>query len=427
MLGQMRRKLLVLRWLYTGRTIGFHVEVKNDNCWTDNRSQRYPSGYVPKGVILLQLVLAPLVALFTVLILTPRVRRLAFRVGALDNPDHRKVHQGVMPRLGGLAIYASFVLAVLLSEHMTWQLWGLLAGATVVVAVGILDDIYRLPPRIKLAGQVLAAVVVIFFGIKMTFVGNPFAPGVVIPLGVLSAPLTVIWVVVVTNAVNLIDGLDGLASGTSFISALTMAAVVALEGHRAPLSANLVVVSLALTIAAATLGFLKYNFHPARIFLGDGGSMLLGFLLASVAVMGLAKSATLVSVVIPPMILGVPLLDTVLAIIRRYRRRLPIMQPDREHMHHRLLNLGLNHRQAVLAIYGVDAVLGLCAVVLTMISPGSALILVEGLVLAVMVIANLPIITGERRLTSYVIPGVIVLLGVSIFLFSWINLPAWSR
>ncbi|AEG60296.1 MraY family glycosyltransferase [Desulforamulus ruminis] len=365
----------------------------------------------------MQIILAPLVALVAVLVLTPHVRRLAFRVGALDSPDHRKVHQGVMPRLGGLAIYASFIIAVLVCVPLSKQLWGLLAGATLITALGILDDIYRLSARTKLVGQVLASIVVIFFGIKITFVSNPFVPGVIVSLGILAAPLTVVWLVVVINAVNLIDGLDGLASGTSFIAALTMTALIALDTYHVIGSIDLVMVSLPLIVAAATAGFLKFNFHPASIFLGDGGSMLLGFLLANMAIMGLTKSATVVSVVIPVVILGVPLMDTVFAVIRRFNRNMPIMQPDREHLHHRLLELGLNHRQAVLAIYGVNTVLGGIAILLTMLAQGPALILVEGVLLAAIVVANQLGIIGKRLRTNYLISLFVILYGLSIFIF----------
>jgi len=351
----------------------------------------------------LQLVLAPLVALAVALVLTPQVRRLAFRVGALDAPDYRKVHEGVMPRLGGLAIYASFVLAVLVGGRVTAPVGGLLAGATLITAVGVADDVYRLRAWTKLAGQVLAALVVVPFGIVVSQFSNPLSgnPYPVVQLGWLAWPLTVLWLVAVTNAVNLIDGLDGLASGTAFIAALTMAAVIGLEGYRVPGSVNAGVMWLALVLAAATLGFWRYNFHPARIFLGDGGSMLLGFLLGSMAVMGPAKDATGISVIIPLVILGIPLADTACAIVRRCWRHRPIMQPDREHLHHRLLDLGLNHRQAVLAIYGVDLILGGSAVLLTVIAPGPALLLVAGIFLAVVVTANRLGVIGQRLRTDY--------------------------
>jgi len=367
----------------------------------------------------MQFILAPLIALISILVLTPHVRRLAFRVGALDSPNHRKVHQGVIPRLGGLAIYASFVVAVLAFMPLSRQLLGLLAGSTLITAVGILDDIYRLSARTKLAGQVLAAVVVIIFGIKITFVGNPFVLGDMLPLGVFAAPLTIIWLVVVTNAMNLIDGLDGLASGTSFIAALTMAVLIAMETYRTAGSVDWVTVSLSLIVAAAAVGFLKYNFHPASIFLGDGGSMLLGFLLAGIAVMGLVKSATIVSVIIPLVILGVPLMDIVFAVIRRFNRHLPIMLPDREHLHHRLMDLGLNHQQAVLAIYGVNIVLGGIAILMIVMTPGLALILVDGIVLAAVVSASRLGLIGKVIRTKYLISSLVMLYGLSIFVFLW--------
>jgi len=332
-----------------------------------------------------QVVLAPFLALVAALVLTPQVRRLAFRVGALDSPDPRKVHQGVMPRLGGLAVYASFVVAVLvalsagikMSPELQEELWGLLAGATLITAVGVLDDVYGLSAWAKLAGQVAAAVSVLHWGILVKIVSNPFGPGEM-HLGALAAPMTVVWLVAVVNAVNLIDGLDGLASGTSVIAAVTMAVVILVVRPNSPTD-DFVMVTLALTMAAATTGFWKYNFHPARIFLGDSGSMLLGFLLGTMAVMGLAKQATTVSVMVPMVILGIPLADTVSAVIRRCSRHRSILAPDREHLHHRLLDLGLSHRQAVLAIYGVDVVLGGSAVLLAVATQAQALLLVAAM------------------------------------------------
>lgn len=333
----------------------------------------------------MQLVVAPLLALVAALVLTPQVRRLAFRVGALDSPDPRKVHRGVMPRLGGLAVYASFVTAVLVGVPLSHEMWGLLAGATLITAVGVVDDVYGLSAWAKLAGQVAGAVSVLPWGIVVKIVSNPFGPGQV-HLGVLAAPLTVVWLVAVINAVNLIDGLDGLASGTSVIAAITMAVVVLVV--RPNPAMDVTVVALALTMAAATTGFWRYNFHPARIFLGDSGSMLLGFLLGTMAVMGLAKQATTVSVVVPLVILGIPLADTVSAVIRRCSRHRSILAPDREHLHHRLLDLGLSHREAVLAIYGVDAVLGGSAVLLAVASPAQALLLVTVIAVAGVLMVN---------------------------------------
>ncbi|RKO65669.1 MraY family glycosyltransferase [Desulfofundulus salinus] len=315
---------------------------------------------------------------------TPWVRRQAFRWGAVDRPNARKVHKGVMPRLGGLAVYAGFVTAVLATMQPTRSLYGLLLGMTLIMLLGALDDIRGLSPRVKLAGQVAAALVLLPLGVQVYFVTNPFN-GHIIDLGWLGIPITIFWVVAVTNAVNLIDGLDGLAGGVSCIAALTMAVVGWTQWQVFGAAGQREIIMLALMLAAALLGFLRYNFHPAKIFLGDSGSMLLGYTLAVMAIMGLTKSVTAVSVLVPLVILGIPLLDTFFAVLRRYHRHRPIFQPDKEHLHHQLLALGLSHRQAVLVIYGISALLGASAVVLNLVATDQALALL--VILAVVVIA----------------------------------------
>lgn len=315
---------------------------------------------------------------------TPWVRRQAFRWGAVDRPNARKVHKGVMPRLGGLAVYAGFVTAVLVTIQPTRSLYGLLLGMTLIMLLGALDDIRGLSPRVKLAGQVAAALVLLPLGVQVYFVTNPFN-GHIVDVGWLGIPITIFWVVAVTNAVNLIDGLDGLAGGVSCIAALTMAVVGWTQWQVFGAAGQREIIMLALLLAAALLGFLRYNFHPAKIFLGDSGSMLLGYTLAVMAIMGLTKSVTAVSVLVPLVILGIPLLDTFFAVLRRYHRHRPIFQPDKEHLHHQLLALGLSHRQAVLVIYGISALLGASAVVLNLVATDQALALL--VVLAVVVIA----------------------------------------
>lgn len=326
-------------------------------------------------------------------LLTPRVRGLAFSWGAVDKPDARKVHKEPMPRMGGLAVYLAFIPAVFLSQDMNLSLWGLLAGGTLVMGLGIIDDIKGLPAKVKLLGQIAAALAVIPFGIKVNYVTNPLS-GDLFYLGWLAVPVTVFWLVAVTNAINLIDGLDGLAGGVSCIAALTLAAVAWTHG---PDMTG--VVLLALILAAAVLGFLRYNFHPAKIFLGDCGSMFLGFTLAAMSIMSFTKSATAISVIIPLVILGLPLLDTFFAIVRRYHRHRPIFQPDKEHLHHQLMAMGLSHRQAVLAIYGVSAVLGMSAVVMTLISTDQAAVLLVILSVAVIWLANRVGVIGGRERT----------------------------
>ena len=320
-------------------------------------------------------VTAIVLALGLALLVTPLVKKYAFKLGALDRPDWRKVHKRVMPRLGGLAIYFSFMAAVLLTMDITEQVGGFLVGGTLIIILGFIDDTRGVSPWWKLLGQIAAAAVVIKYGLEVTSLTNPFSNELPIALGYLSIPVTILWIVSVTNAVNLIDGLDGLAGGTIFISALTLAAVVWIETANSgvyPGQSEAVV--LALILAAAVVGFLFYNFYPAKIFLGDSGSMFLGFSMAALSIMGVAKGATFISIIIPVVILGIPLLDTIFAIVRRYNGRRPIFQPDKEHLHHRLIQMGLSHRQAVLSIYGVNVVLGLSAIVLTLITPKQAVI-----------------------------------------------------
>lgn len=316
-------------------------------------------------------------AFVTVLIITPLVAKKAFVWGAVDRPEPRKVHKKIMPRLGGLALYISFLAGAPLVIHST-KLglvgYGFLAGVTAIIMVGILDDIYGLSPWFKLLGQIGAACLVLPFGIAINFFSNPLN-GEIVNLGWLGVPVTIFWIIAVTNAINLIDGLDGLAGGISLIAVLTVAAVAWTQWKVFGASGEQGIIALALLLAVILLGFLRYNFYPARIFLGDSGSMFLGFALAVISVMGLTKSVTAASVFVPLVILGIPLTDTAFAIIRRYYKRRPIFQPDREHLHHLLLSLGFSHRQTVLAVYVVGVILGLSALIINLISSDHAMIL----------------------------------------------------
>ncbi|MEW5762969.1 MAG: MraY family glycosyltransferase [Bacillota bacterium] len=321
-------------------------------------------------------------------LLTPAVGRLAVRVGALDLPDARKLHSGPVPRLGGLAVYLAFLAGLFVSGTFDREVWGLVTGATLVVLLGIADDIYHLPARAKLAGQIVAAAAAIPFGLQVEFLTNPLGPGL-IHLGWWGVPLTIFWLVAVTNALNLIDGLDGLAAGTAVIAAVTLTAVAWTEGHAAATVP-------ALILAAAALGFLRHNFHPAKIFLGDSGSMLLGFVLAGTAVIGLTKSATAVSLIIPILILGIPLFDTAFAVLRRCYKRRPVFGPDREHLHHRLLDAGLTHRRAVLVVYGVDGILGASALLLNIVGTDRAVLVLVILAVVLLTAADRIGVLGGR-------------------------------
>jgi UDP-GlcNAc:undecaprenyl-phosphate GlcNAc-1-phosphate transferase len=326
-------------------------------------------------------VLAPLgAALLLVLLLTPIVRHMALRVNAVDHPNDRKIHSKVMPRMGGLSIFISFWITVLLTQKMTLGLWGFFSGSMLILIIGVLDDVKGVSPKLKLLFQVLAAICAMAAGIKVSFLTNIFFGDVVI-LGWLSYPVTLLWIVGVTNAVNLIDGLDGLAAGISAIAALTIGIIAWMEGMPA-------MGTLALILAVAIVGFLRYNFYPAKIFMGDTGALFLGYALSILAMTGLTKTVTVISLFLPVVVLGIPILDTALAIVRRYLSHKPIFSADKDHLHHRLMAMGLSHRNTVLAIYGVSALLGASAVLISVLSTAQGMIVMGAITAAVFYLAN---------------------------------------
>lgn len=314
----------------------------------------------PNLALWLRLLLALTAAFVISFIMTPPVKRFAELVGAIDIPkDERRVHNHPIPRMGGLAIFLGFVISLLLFVPMSTQVMGMLLGAVIIAVMGAVDDIVSLNAWVKLAGQVLAALVAIRCGIVFDAISNPnfFSDITTIPIGFLSIPLTLLWIIACTNAVNLIDGLDGLAVGVSGISSLTML-VVALFVSEPSIS----IILAALTGACA--GFMPYNMNPAKIFMGDVGSQLLGFVLSTVSIMGLFKFHAIISFLVPLLALAVPLADTIFAFFRRIFRGQSPFHADKGHFHHRLLAMGLNQKQAVAVLYGVSAVLGLLAVLL---------------------------------------------------------------
>lgn len=300
-------------------------------------------------------ILALIIALLASFLLTPYIKQLAVKIGAVDKPDKRKVHTQVMPRLGGLAIYLATMLAIVCSMPITRDLLGILLGGTWIVIVGVLDDKYSLPARVKLAGQVIAAVILVAFDVKIEWLNNPF--GGYFYLEYLSIPFTVFWVISFINVVNLIDGLDGLAAGVSGIASITVILVAVHQGY-------FPVATLTAALAGGIIGFIHYNFNPATIFMGDTGSMFIGYMLAAISIFGAVKSAATIALLVPAIALGLPIMDTAFAILRRYSNGRPIFQPDKGHLHHRLLAMGLSQRQAVLLMYGISIVLCLAAFVL---------------------------------------------------------------
>lgn len=315
------------------------------------------------------------VALLVSLVATPVVKSLAVRVGAMDVPkDNRRMHDHPIPRMGGLAIFLGFLLSVLLFAELTVQLRGMLLGAVIIVVLGIFDDIYALSARLKLVVQIAAALVAAVSGNIIQTISNPnvFSGNPYWDLGWLAWPVTVIWIVAITNAVNLIDGLDGLACGVSTISSMTLL-VISLLVADAPAAI------LMAALAGGCIGFLPYNMNPAKIFMGDTGSTFLGYVLAVVSIQGLFKFYTIISFAVPFLMLGLPIFDTCFAFIRRIAHGQSPMHADRSHVHHRLIDMGFNVKQAVAVLYIISAILGLCAVVLTTSGALKAMVLLAAL------------------------------------------------
>jgi UDP-GlcNAc:undecaprenyl-phosphate GlcNAc-1-phosphate transferase len=306
------------------------------------------------------------------LLLTPAVMSASMSLGLVDAPGGRKVHSTAVPRVGGLAIAGAATIALLL---VVWSLpmvgmpppdfvplWPVIAGAAVVFGVGLVDDFTTLGPLQKLAFQAIAAAIVMGSGL---LIERLTLGGTTLQLGVLAYPVTFVWIIGLTNAFNLIDGIDGLAAGIAVIAGTTCAAILVWRGHSAE-------AMLLAALVGAALGFLVYNFAPASIFLGDGGSLLFGFVLATTAITGWQKGATALAAGVPLLIFAVPLTDTFSALLRRASRgsegRITIVgmlariaEPDREHIHHRLLALGWSTRRIVLILYGITIVLSAIA------------------------------------------------------------------
>lgn len=308
----------------------------------------------------IKMLLAFAVSLLVAYVMTPPVKRFAEKVGAIDVPrDNRRVHDHPIPRMGGLAIFIGFVLSLIFFVPMSTKVLGLLVGSVIIAAMGGVDDIVSLNPWVKLAGQIVAALVAIRCGLVFDVISNPniFAEETYIEIGWLSIPLTMLWIVGCTNAVNLIDGLDGLAVGVSAISSMTMLIV--------SLFVSEPVVSIILAaLTGACLGFMPYNLNPAKIFMGDVGSQLLGFVLSTASIMGLFKLHAIITFFVPLLALALPLADTIFAFFRRILHGQSPFKADKGHFHHRLLAMGLNQKQVVAVLYGISAVLGLLAVLM---------------------------------------------------------------
>lgn len=314
-------------------------------------------------------------ALVASLLFTPLARRLALRTGIVAQVVSRSVHTEPKPFLGGLAMYLAFAMAVLVSGAAgDIQIQGMLICGGLIMLLGVVDDKVALKPKVKFLGQILiATLLVTFFEVRIQGIFSPLGERYVFFGEWWPIPLTIIWIVSFVNVMNFIDGLDGLAAGISTIGALTLLLVSLQQGLSTA-------VLLSAALAGAAIGFLRYNFNPAKIFMGDAGSMFLGLTLAALSVHGVLKSALAVSVVVPILAIAVPIFDTAFAIYRRVATGRSIGEADKDHLHHRLLRLGLSHRNTVLVMWAVSAWLGLSAVAVTEVPLAQALIIM-GLVL----------------------------------------------
>ena len=294
------------------------------------------------------------------LVLTPWARKVSIKLGAVDKPKPRGMHKKPIPRMGGIAIVLGFmitmaVVAIFMEDMRTLQFAGFAVGAFIIVGLGMLDDIYDLNAKLKLAVQIIAALVVVFTGTRIEFIGWPFQE----VFTTLSVPITIIWIVGIVNAVNLIDGVDGLAAGVSSIAALFLTILCIMTGS--PLA-----VVFAATLAGSCLGFLPRNFSPADVIMGDTGATFLGYVLAVSAIIGVFKSYALLSVAIVGFAVALPIADTVFVMVRRVLSGKSPMTADRGHLHHKLIDAGLSAKQTVIALYVVSFVAGGVALIIAL-------------------------------------------------------------
>jgi len=308
---------------------------------------------------------------------TPLVKQFAQRIGAMDVPkDERRMHNIPIARIGGLAIFFGFMSGVLLFSDIDRELRGILFGSVIIVVMAMIDDLINLKAWIKLIVQIVAALVAIWHGVVIEVISNPniFSSNPWLVLGAFSIPVTVIWIVAITNSVNYIDGLDGLAVGVSSISSITMLVIAILVSEP-----NVAVVMAAL--AGGCIGFMPYNLNPAKIFMGDTGALFIGYILATISIQGLFKFYAIMSFAVPFLILALPIFDFVFAFFRRLLAGKNPMAADRGHVHHRLIDMGLNQKQAVAIMYVLSGILGLTAVVLTASGELRAMLLIIGIII----------------------------------------------
>ena len=308
------------------------------------------------------------------LALTPVVIKVGPKFGFLDIPkDNRRMHKRPMPIAGGIAIYIAATVAILVFIPLNKNILSLIIGSTVILISGLLDDKYSISPKAKIAFQLAAGLMIALSGSQIEFFTNIISTKEVVWLKYLSIPVTLFWICGITNTVNLIDGLDGLAAGVSLISAVSLMCIALKMNHVA-------VAIIAAAVGGSCLGFLPYNFNPAKIFMGDTGALYLGFMLSYISIQGVMKYATTLMIFVPVLVLGVPVFDTAFAMIRRYISGKKIFDADKGHLHHRLLALGLTQRQTVLILYAISLIFGILANVISDFDP------VIGIIISLLII-----------------------------------------
>ncbi|OGK08774.1 MAG: hypothetical protein A2W80_17280 [Candidatus Riflebacteria bacterium GWC2_50_8] len=290
------------------------------------------------------------------------VRRIALNLGLVDRPGGRKIHKSPIPRVGGVALYIGGLIGALPFLSDNTETFGILLAGTFVMLIGLLDDLIELQARIKLAGQIVACCILLFCGVKIGFVTDFITGQGLVALGLLTYPLTLLWVIGLTNTVNLVDGVDGLAGGIVFIALATLLAVRLVTPHLHDSEVIRNVLVLTASIMGSLLAFLRYNIYPAVIFMGDSGAYFLGFMTAALSVAGATKGSILFPLVVPLIAFGLPVFDVFFAILRRYSRRVPIFQADKEHLHHRLLQKGFSQRDTTRFLWMVSTCFGFVAV-----------------------------------------------------------------
>ncbi|MCF6463928.1 glycosyltransferase family 4 protein [Clostridium sp. Cult1] len=339
--------------------------------------------------IILPFIISAAISLF----MTPIAKKLAIKYGAVDVPkDERRVHNKPMPLMGGLAIYIAIIISSLIFLPKDRTLISIIIGGSIICISGIIDDIRGLSPKAKLTFQIIASIVLILGDVKIDAITNPFGkPGTLLLLNGFSIPLTIFWVVGITNTLNLIDGLDGLAAGVAMIASLSFLFVANKFSY-------IPIMIMSAIVAGSCIGFLPYNFNPAKIFMGDTGALLLGFMLAALSIEGVMKSVATIAVVVPIIILGVPIFDTTFAIFRRLLNGKSIAEADKGHLHHRLLNMGYSQKKTVLILYSISAIFGLCAIFIAKTNSKRAVfVAVIVFVLTILLASKMGLISGKKR------------------------------